>query len=358
MPEMTTSASFAYAERDRTADLDEATVAVVIVNYRTPELTKRCVAALAGERALVPKLRAIVVDGGSSDGSAAELAATLSQHDYVDWVSFLPLTVNGGFAWANNQAILTLSRDATPPDFVHLLNPDTEVRRGAVASLAREMLAEPRCGAAGSQLLSVAGEIAASAFRFPSPGREIVNAAESQTLGRFLGISPTVIDSSSAIEADWVSGASVMFRSAALRETGLLDDGFFLYFEEVELMHRLHLKGWTVRYVPASRVVHVEAAATGVTRARALPDYWYNSRRRYFALSGGRFGGLTADLAWLAGRSAAMAKKLIGREINDRGCRARDLLRHYSPHRTIRFISSAPAWGDAPGKLPAWMSQR
>src|SRR5437588_6905794 len=112
--------------------LEEAAVAVVNVNYRTPELTRRCIAALSKERARLPRLRAVVVDGGSGDGSAAELAEALAHPDYADWVEFLPLAINGGFGWANNQAMLLLARSDAPPEFIHLLNPDTEVEPGAV----------------------------------------------------------------------------------------------------------------------------------------------------------------------------------------------------------------------------------
>src|SRR5205085_5129549 len=100
---------------------------VVIVNYRTAALTVQCLAALKGEKALLPRLKAIVVDGGSGDGSADELAKAIGHPDYADWVSLLALPINGGFGWANNQAILTLAGSDTPPDFIHLLNPYTEV---------------------------------------------------------------------------------------------------------------------------------------------------------------------------------------------------------------------------------------
>src|SRR4249919_1771565 len=137
-------------------------VAIVIVNYRTPQLAIQCLASLRGEKLKLPKLRVIVVDGGSGDGSADELARTIDGPAYRDWVSLLALPINGGFGWANNQAILTLAKNAAPPEFIHLLNPDTEVERGAVAKLVQELLAHPGCGAAGSQLLTTDGSPAAS----------------------------------------------------------------------------------------------------------------------------------------------------------------------------------------------------
>ena len=265
-----------------------ADVAVVIINYRTPDLTIRCADALLLEKKRLPRLRVVVVEGGSAHGSAAKLAEFVEQLG-LDWVSFLPLGINGGFGWANNQAMLELARDENPPEFVHLLNPDAEVESGAVSALVDALQADPRCGAAGSQLIDPRGAPAASAFRFPSAGRELIAGAQSEKLGSLLGINSTV--ATGASEVDWVTGASVMFRVAALREVGLFDDGFFLYFEEVELMHRLRSHGWTVRHVPESRVAHIEGASTGIgaaTAERAHPSYWYESRRRYLALTGGR----------------------------------------------------------------------
>ncbi len=337
---------------------DTAAVAVVIVNYRTPDLTRRCIAAVAKEREKLPLLRAVVVDGGSGDDSAAVLAEALAHPDYADWVEFLPLPINGGFGWANNQAILTLARQENPPEFIHVLNPDTEVMPGAVAALVADLQEHPACGAAGSLLIGSDGHPAASAFRFPSPGREFVSASQSEVLGRLLGIAPTVVDAKDCSEVDWVTGASVMFRADALRETGLFDDGFFLYFEEVELIRRLHAAGWTVQHVPASRVFHLEGAATGLGAARPLPGYWYRSRLRYFALTGGAAVAAAANLAWAAGRFAGMIKQAIGRFDNRTGAHLADLLRSgLWPHREDRSPSVA-MWGDPPGKPPAWMASK
>jgi GT2 family glycosyltransferase len=341
------------AESDRIA---AASVAVVIVNYRTPELTKRCVAALAAERERLPRLRAAVVDGGSGDASPQILAKALAEPEYADWVSFLPLAINGGYGWANNQAILRLAGEKNSPEFIHILNPDAEVSEDAVARLVGELQAHPRCGAAGSQLLAPGGHAVASAFRFPSAGREFVAAARSEAIGRMLGIAPMVVRATESTEVDWVSGASVMFRSEALRDAGLFDDGFFLYFEEVELMHRMSAKGWSVRHVPESRVVHVEGASTGGPAARAQPRAWYESRRRYFALTSGRSSLVGVNLAWLVGRAAGIAKNALRASADGDGMRSGDLLRFGFWPGASR--PSVPSWGEPPGRPPAWMERR
>jgi len=338
--------------------LELADVAVVIVNYRTPDLTMRCLASLRVEKEALPLLRVVVVDGGSDDGSAAKLAEGIGRSEYREWVSVLPLAINGGFGWANNQAILKLAQAEVPPEFVHLLNPDTEVRAGAVANLVRELQEHPRCGAAGSQLLSPDGQRTPSAFRFPSAGRELINAAQSPKVGALIGVAPTAINDDQGPEVDWVTGASVMFRAEALRQTGLFDDGFFLYFEEVELMHRLRSNGWTVRHVSGSEAIHFEGAATGAgARSSRLPRYWYESRRRYFALTGGKSTLIRANFAWGTGRAVwGLAKTIFGRSRPD-GLRSSDLLRFGSWPREQDQMPSIATWGEAPGRLPAWMAR-
>jgi N-acetylglucosaminyl-diphospho-decaprenol L-rhamnosyltransferase len=337
---------------------EKAEIAVVIVNYRTPQLTMRCVQALRGEKELLPNLRVVVVDGGSGDGSAEALMRDLGGADYRGWVSFLPLEINGGFGWANNQAILTLARSDTPPQFIHLLNPDAEVAKGAVAALVEELQTHQRCGAAGSQLIDPDGHPAASAFRFPSAGRELINAAQSEKLGRTIGIASTVVEARESLEVDWVTGASVLLRSEALRQTGLFDDGFFLYFDEVELMHRLRARGWSICHVPESRVVHAEGASTGLGAAsvRALPAYWYRSRLRYFALTGGYSAAMSANLARLGGRAVAMLKSIFGKKQRRDPARTADLVRFGFWPAQSDLRPSVPAWGDAPGAPPAWMA--
>lgn len=333
---------------------------MIIVNYRTAQLTMGAVHALRAERDLLPRLRVTVVDGGSGDDSARELAAFAARPECREWVSFLPLALNGGFGWANNQAILMIAREPQPPEFVHVLNPDTEVTPGAVVRLVQELERHDRCGAAGSQLLAPDGRPTPSAFRFPTPARELIAGAQSERLAAMLGIDGAIVAAEQSREADWVTGASVMFRAQALRDSGLFDDGFFLYFEEVELMHRMTRSGWSVRHVPDSRVVHVEGASTGFAPARKaanLPPYWYRSRRRYFGLTGGRLKALTANAGLLAGDALAAGKALAGGSPAERRWSKGDLLKLGFWPGKADTRPSFPAWGDTPGPPPAWMAR-
>jgi len=337
-------------------------VTVVIVNYRTPELSLSCLAALSRERAAVPGLRAILVDGGSGDGSGERLAAAVAAPAFADWVTFLPLAMNGGFGWANNQAIRRALAGDAPPDYLHLLNPDAEVEPGALTRLVAALEAQPDAGSAGSLLLDHDGRRLGSAFRFPTITREFLRGAGTPLLDRLLRVAPITVEANDdvIVEADWVTGASVLLRAAALRACGLFDEGFFLYFEEVELMHRLHAAGWRALFVPASRVRHIGGAATGVvdgaSAQRKLPDYWFRSRRRFFARAYGPSAARASGLAWIAGKAVWDFRCRIGlgrAHAHAPGEREALIRNGLSASDTDRR-SAVAAWDSAAGRLPAW----
>lgn len=337
------------------------TVAVVIVNYRTAEMTLDCVAALADERGALPDLHVVVVDGGSGDDSAKILGDGLAAYD---WVTLLALDFNGGFGWANNQGMLHLLQRETPPDFIHLLNPDCVIEAGAVAALDADLIAHPGCAAAGSQLINPDGTRSGSAFRFPSVAREFIRACQMSRIGQMFGIKEGVIFSDAPVVVEWATGASVMLRVEALREVGLFDTGFFLYFEEVELMHRLTRAGWNIRFVPDSRVMHVGGAATGVIEGElqnrsGIPDYLFASRRRFFARAYGANAARRASQAWLAGNRLLRLIKSVGalRTRPSADAERAGMLRHGIEPSAFDLTAAVTDCDEAPGILPAWRQQ-
>jgi N-acetylglucosaminyl-diphospho-decaprenol L-rhamnosyltransferase len=337
-------------------------VAVVIVNYRTAAMTLECVAALAGERAAIPELHIVVVDGGSGDGSAEALSTGLANDD---WVTLLPLDFNGGFGWANNQGMLHLLQSESPPDFIHLLNPDSIIEPGAVEALRDTLVKHPTCAAAGSQLINPDGSESGSAFRFPSVAREFFRGGQMNRIGRMLGVTEGIIFPRGPAVVEWVTGASMMLRVDALRQVGLFDTGFFLYFEEVELMHRLTRAGWDMRFVPASRVMHVGGAATGVTDAElhhrmSIPDYLFTSRRRFFARAYGAASASNATRAWLAGNRVLRLLKGIGlmKERPAADAERAGMLRHGIAASAFDLAPVITRCTDAPGTLPVWTTNQ
>lgn len=218
-------------------------LSIVIANWNAGDLLLRCVESLQdGGRTFSAEL--IVVDNASSDGSASLLRRR-------EGVRLIANAENVGFARACNQGLRT-SRGR----YALLLNPDTRVVPGALEALVAFMDAHPEAGAAGPALLNPDGSLQPSGGEFPS-------------LRQLLAIHPIVAgllpapehplrrrDFSEVAEVDEVSGACMIVRRAAIDEVGLLDENFFLYFEDLDWCLRLKRAGWRVYHLPEARVIH------------------------------------------------------------------------------------------------------
>ncbi|GJM19121.1 MAG: glycosyl transferase [Phycisphaeraceae bacterium] len=278
-------------------------VAVIIVNYRTAGLVVDCLASIA-EHAVGTPPRTFVVENGSPDGSRATLALAIDVNGWSPWVTLVPADRNGGFAYGNNVGIRAALSADPGTRYLHLLNPDTIVRAGSIDELARFLDANPSVGLAGSRLEDPDTTPQRSAFRFPTVAGELDAAVRLGPVSRALSpwaIAPPVRHEPH--RADWVAGASLMLRREVLEHVGLLDDGYFMYYEEVEFCRRAARAGWPCWYVPASRVVHLIGKASGVVQGQPTrrPGYWFDSRRRYFITQHGRARAALADAAWVVG---------------------------------------------------------
>jgi N-acetylglucosaminyl-diphospho-decaprenol L-rhamnosyltransferase len=110
----------------------------------------------------------------------------------------------------------------------------------------------------------------------------------------------------------------MLVRRAVIEDIGLMDEGYFLYFEETDYARRSHLAGWGCWHVPQSRVVHLVGQSSGVTvrdqPPQRLPAYWFDSRRRYFVLNHGRLYASVSDLLVMMVYPLAQARRLIQRK--------------------------------------------
>jgi GT2 family glycosyltransferase len=290
-------------------------VAVVIVNYRTAPFVIACLRSLAPEVASHAGLRVIVVDNASGDGEA--LAAAIRDHGWA-WASLLIAERNGGFAYGNNRGIEAGLRWPAPPDYFLLLNPDTEARPGAIEALVQFMEAHPAAGIAGSSFENPDGSEWPLAFRFPSIWSELEHGLRLAAVSRLLrnhAVARTM--GREPARVDWVSGASLMVRRRVLEEVGMMDEGYFLYYEEVDLCLKAHRGGWQCWYVPQSRVMHHYGQATGMSegapRLKRMPAYWFESRSRYFVKNHGVAYARLADLAFGLGRSLWVLRRPLAR---------------------------------------------
>ncbi len=278
---------------------------VVIVNYRTADLTVACLRSLRAELAGIPDARAVVVDNDSQDGSAERITTAIESEGWGAWASLIRSSRNGGFAYGNNVVIRPIMKSDDSPTFVHLLNPDTEIRPGAIRSLLEFLEANPEVGIAGSLLEALDGRIHTSAYRFYSFFSELDDALHlgivSKLLRRWWIVPPL---SGGRQRVEWVCGASMMIRREVFETAGYFDEQYFLYYEEADFCLQAHRAGWQCYFVPESRVVHVLSAATNVlTGERRRPAYWFESRKHYFVKNHGCLYAFLASVAWVLGFS-------------------------------------------------------
>lgn len=292
---------------------------IVIVNFRTASLVIDCLRSLDQPMRDLPGSKVVVTDNASGNNSVQQISRAVADNGWGDWAQIIQLDSNGGFARGNNEAIEPALASNDPPQFVLLLNPDTVVHPGAVSSLLAFMESHPRVGIAGSRLEHPDGSPQRSAFRFHSVLSELESGFRLGLLSRMLAryvVAPPV--SEEACQTDWVAGASMMIRKEVFDAIGLLDDKYFMYFEEVDFCLRARRAGWICWYVPQSRVVHLVGQSSGVTDAKQSrkrrPAYWFESRRRYFRKNLGYFRTLLADLAWSSGFAAYRLRRLIWRK--------------------------------------------
>jgi len=296
-------------------------VLVVIVNYRTAALVIESLASLAGEIAASPGSRVVVVDNASGDGSAETLARAVVERGWSAWASVRPSAVNGGFSYGNNLVVReALAASATQrPAYVWVLNPDTRVDPGAMAALVDFAEAHPRVGIAGSALRNDDGSEWPYAFRFPSFWSELESGARLGPLSRLLRKRAVLrAMNDQPAQVDWMPGASMLVRREVFEQVGLMDEGYFLYYEETDFFLHAQRAGWESWYVPASRVMHIAGASTGVTGEKVMkkrmPAYWFESRRRYFVKNHGRAYAMAVDAAWLLAHLSFRARRALQRK--------------------------------------------
>ena len=297
-------------------------LAIIIVNYRTAALTVDCLRSIVADGCLPGRGRVIVVDNASGDGSVEVIGQAIAANRWSEWVELIPAERNGGFAYGNNVGIraafatsgLPVPASRSPQsairnpisdisDYVLLLNPDTVVRPAAIEALAGFMEEHPEAGICGGRLLDAQGRPQCSGFRFPSILGELENGCRMGVLTRLLSsyvTSRPLCETPTAV--DWVSGAALMIRREVIEQIGLLDERYFMYYEEVDYCRRAKVADWEVWHVPQAEIVHLEGAASGVNEPRKpRPTYWYDSRRRYYSKHHGRLYAAAAELAFQAG---------------------------------------------------------
>jgi len=290
---------------------------VVIVNYKTAALTIACLESARPEVEALPGARVVVVENDSGDAEA--LREAIAARGWDDWASLDLADRNGGFAAGNNRAIRPALASGDPPAFVMLLNADTEVRPGAFGELLGFLAARPDVGIAGSGFENPDGSAWPIAFRFMTPLSELEEGIRLGPASRLLRrrVVARVMDQDRSQPVDWVAGACMVVRREVFDAVGLMDEGYFLYYEEVDFCLRARRAGWPCWYVPAARVMHIAGQSSQLTvrgrRPPRTPAYWFASRRRYYLKNHGLAAAIAADLAFGIGFAAWRLRRAIQR---------------------------------------------
>jgi len=243
----------------------------VVVSWNAKPELRACLASLEAEREALP-LEAIVVDNASEDGSAAMV------REEFTWVRLVEPGRNTGFGAGCNRG-LELAR----APFALLLNPDAELRPGALGALVDVLESRPDVAVVGPRTLNPDGTPQLSW------GPDLSPLAEWRQRKLVRGIrarDPRVLAEVEArsrreAEPDWVSGSCLLARADALAAVGRFDEGYFLYEEDVDLCRRLRAAGWKIAYHPGAIVVHGLGRSAARAPRRVRLDY-QRSHLRYY----------------------------------------------------------------------------
>ncbi len=266
-------------------------LAVVIVSWNVRDLLAVCLRSLFSDLDQSGLQAEVwVVDNASADGSPDMVAETFPA------VHLIASDENLGFVRGNNLALDAILKDTehgirnTP--YVWLLNPDTEVLPGATAALLAPLKADPQAGMAGPKLLYPDGSLQHSAFRFPGLIQLIfelfplpARLYETALNGRY---PRRLYKGTASFLIDHPLGASMMIKSAVVNDVGPMDEGFFMYCEEVDWCWRLHKAYWRIYCAPAARVIHHAGQSSAQVRTASFVNLW-TSRARLYARHHGPF---------------------------------------------------------------------
>lgn len=294
-------------------------LSIIIVSWNVRELLRKCLWSIYQDEQSSPDaLETIVVDNASADGSGNMVRANFPQ------VKVLENRENVGFTAGNNQAIIR-----SQGRYVMLLNPDTEVLGDALTTLMDFMDAHPAVGIVAPKLLNSDGTAQSSRRRFPTLATAFLESTALQQSWPDNRVLRAYYmqdqNEDEAHEVDWSVGACLMVRREVIEQVGLLDEGFFMYSEEMDWCYRIKQAGWRIVYLPAAEVMHHGGQSSKQVIA-AQHIHFQRSKIRFFRKHHGAVQAaliriflllnylyqlVVESLKWLVGHKRAMRAERI-----------------------------------------------
>lgn len=283
---------------------------VVIVTWNVRDLVLDALQSLYDDLAATSLNAAItVVDSASSDDTVEAVRLAFPQ------VHMIASQMNLGFGRANNTALrdagFGLAQSDSLPRAVYLLNPDTITQPGATQALYDTLFSDESVGLVGAQLAYGDGTFQHGAFTFPglrqlwveffpTPGRFIQGPFNGRyPQSRYMDARP--------FEVDFTLGATMMLRREVIEQTGMFDEDFFMYCEEIDWAWRIRKAGWRVLAVPSARVTHLAGKSTSQVRPQSTVHLW-TSRLHLFKKHYPPWKRLAARLLVSAGMTRKVAQ--------------------------------------------------
>ncbi|MBS1887165.1 MAG: glycosyltransferase family 2 protein [Actinobacteria bacterium] len=285
---------------------------VVIVSHGAEALLRRCLASLRAHPPGGAVMRVTVVDSGSPDGTPEMVAREFPEVRLVR-------RGNIGFSAANNLVLREGGAEA-----VLLLNPDTEIYAGTLDTCLARLAADPQVGMVGAKLVREDGELDHAAKRsFPTPLSAL---AHFTGIGRGEGAGASLsqyrathLGDDEAGEVDAVNGAFMLCRAAAVAQVGLLDEGYWLYMEDLDWCHRFWDAGWKVFYEPAAVALHVKGGSSARRRAPRQEIAFHRGMGRFYRRFDAPAANPLLNLAVYLGIGAKLAVSLAITAVRGRG---------------------------------------
>jgi hypothetical protein len=281
-------------------DKHKCELAIVIVNYKTPSLVIDCLDSF--KSALVSNnYQVVIVDNNSDDNSDTIITKWIEDNHLGQYVELIVSSSNTGFSGGNNMGIAAIDAD-----YYLLLNSDTIIRDKAIEDLLTHAINNPEVGLISPRLEWPDSIPQESCFKYHTPISEMLRAASTGLITRIFSNYVVAQTIKNEIDSyDWVSFACVLINKKVFDDIGVLDSGYFMYYEDVEFCHRAKQNGWRIDNLPTAHVVHLRGGSssvkTNVIQRKRLPRYFYESRTRYFYQHYGYIGLLFANILWTIG---------------------------------------------------------
>ena len=300
---MSKTSSSSLSSRDR--------IVAIVINYQTAKLTKTAVESLIPQ--LTDQDKIIVVDNSEDQRQFDILKQQLDKLDHKR-IDLLQARRNLGFSGGVNFVLKRYQAS-----YYLLLNSDARLERDCLSLLLQEIDSAPKqVGLVYPNLKYENGQLQESEFNFYSPLSEFSDHCQSKLVSRTLS-RYTLTPPRDLVSPDWVSFACVLFKSDMFEKVGLMDAGYFLYFEDIDYCKRVKQAGFELKKTEAASAVHLRGQSStvksNIIEGSRLPKYYFASRSRYLSkFYGGKLGlaisNILVTLAILIGQS----KRLLGRK--------------------------------------------